>query len=145
MSLQGVYDGENIFAKIVRGDMPAIRICEDAATLAFVDVFPQSPGHALVIHKTSRARNLLDVDLDDLAAVMATTRRVVRAVVPALRPDGVVISQFNGSAAGQTVFHLHIHIIPRWEGVPLGRHAGGMADLDDLKDLARRIAAKLEP
>jgi histidine triad (HIT) family protein len=146
MSLEGDYDNDNIFARILRGEIPAARIVEDADTLAFMDAFPQSRGHALVIHKRSRARNLLEADLTDLAAIMATVQRVARAARSALNPDGVVITQFNGSAAGQTVFHLHVHIIPRWEGVPMGRHGGGgMADPADLRALAGEIAARLEP
>jgi len=146
MSLDGAYEGDNIFARIVRGEIPAARICEDDNTLAFMDAFPQSRGHALVVHKTSRARNLLDVEQDALADVMNTTQRVVRAVRLALKPDGIVVSQFNGSAAGQTVVHLHVHIIPRWRDVPLGRHASGaMADVTELATLARQIADRLEP
>jgi histidine triad (HIT) family protein len=145
MSLAGVYDNDNIFARILRGEIPAARICEDADTLALMDAFPQSRGHALVIHKRSQARNLLEVERADLDAIMATVQRVARAVRFALNPDGVLITQLNGSAAGQTVFHLHVHIIPRWEGVPMGRHGGsGMADPADLRDLAGEIAARLE-
>jgi len=144
MSLDGVYEGDNIFAKIVRGEIPAARICEDENTLAFMDAFPQSRGHALVVHKASRARNLLDVEQGALAEIMNTTQRVARAVRLALQPDGIMIAQFNGAASGQTVFHLHVHIIPRWADIPLGRHAGGaMADLNDLNALAREIAQRL--
>jgi histidine triad (HIT) family protein len=146
MSLDGVYEDDNIFAKIVRGEIPAARICEDDTTLAFMDAFPQARGHCLVIHKVSRARNLLEVERDVLAQVMVTTQRVARAVRSALQPDGIMISQFNGSVAGQTVYHLHMHIIPRWRDVPLGRHAGGgMADMAELRQLAGQIAARLEP
>jgi histidine triad (HIT) family protein len=145
MSLDGHYDGDNIFAKIVRGEIPAARICEDQTTLAFMDAFPQSRGHALVVHKTSRARNFLDVDQKDLAAIMNTAQRVARAARAALQPEGIMIAQFNGAAAGQTVFHLHVHIIPRWQGVPMGRHAdGAMADVGELSTLARQIADRLE-
>src|ERR1700689_5315288 len=111
MSLDGAYEDDNIFAKIVRGQIPAARICEDQATLAFMDAFPQSRGHSLVVHKASRARNLLDVERDALAAIMVATQRIARAVRLALKPDGIMVSQFNGSAAGQTVFHLHVHVI----------------------------------
>jgi histidine triad (HIT) family protein len=146
MSLDGAYEGDNIFARIVRGEIPAARICEDETTLAFMDAFPQSRGHCLIIHKASRARNLLDAERYALAEIMVTTQRVARAVRSALQPDGIMISQFNGSVAGQTVFHLHVHIIPRWRDVPLGRHAGGgMADMGELGALARQIAQRLEP
>jgi histidine triad (HIT) family protein len=144
MSLDGAYDPGNVFARILRGEIPAARICEDARTLAFMDAFPQAEGHALVIHKTSRARNLFDVEPEALAAVMATVQRVARAVRLALSPDGVMISQFNGAAAGQTVFHLHVHIIPRWTDAPLGRHGGGGAKFEVLQSLAARIAGRLE-
>jgi histidine triad (HIT) family protein len=144
MSLEGAYDADNIFAKIVRGEMPAARVFEDDDTLAFMDVFPQARGHALVIHKHAQARNLLDIAPAPLQALILTVQRVTRAVLAALQPDGIMVSQFNGAAAGQTVFHLHVHIIPRWDGVALGRHAGAsMADPADLSDLARRIADRI--
>jgi histidine triad (HIT) family protein len=143
MSLDGVYDPDNIFARIVRGEIPAARIFEDADTLALMDAFPQSRGHALVIHKASRSRNLLDVETPALNAVMATVQKVARAVRAALNPDGILISQFNGASAGQTIYHLHVHIIPRWDGVILGRHGGAMADPADLATLARLIGSQL--
>ena len=144
MSLDGAYDDQNIFARIVRGEAPAVRIYEDHAVLAFMDVFPQSRGHCLVVSKTSKARNLLDVEPEMLRALMTDVQRVARAVVAALNPDGVVITQFNGSAAGQTVFHLHVHIIPRWSGESLKGHSHGqMADPTELKALANQIAAKI--
>ena len=144
MSLDGAYDDGNIFAKILREEIPSARIVEDAETLALMDAFPQSRGHCLVISKTSRARNLLDIEPEALNAVMATVQRVARGVKAALKPDGILISQFNGSAAGQTIFHLHVHILPRWAGVELGRHGqGGMADAAELKALAAAIAAQI--
>jgi histidine triad (HIT) family protein len=144
MSLSGAYDQENVFARIVRGEIPKALITEDEDTMAFMDAFPQSRGHCLVIHKSSRARNLLEAEPAVLEALIRSVRRVARAVEAALHPDGIVVTQFNGSAAGQTVFHLHFHIIPRWEGVPLGRHASGAADPAQLQDLAQRVAEKLE-
>lgn len=144
MSLDGVYQDDNIFAKIVRGDAPAVKIYEDHDVLGFMDVFPQSRGHCLVVSKTSRARNLLEVEPEVLTRLMLDVQRVARAVVAGLNPDGVVITQFNGSAAGQTVFHLHVHIIPRWADQPLKGHGHGqMADMAELRALADRIAAKL--
>jgi histidine triad (HIT) family protein len=144
MSLDGAYDEGNIFAKILRGEMPAARVFEDDHVLAFMDVFPQSKGHTLVIPKRSVARNLLDEEPEVLSTLILGVQRVTRAVRAALNPDGIVVTQFNGSTAGQTIFHLHFHIIPRWEGVPLGRHAGGgMADMEELKVLAHQIAAKI--
>ena len=144
MSLDGAYDEGNIFAKILRGETPAARVFEDEHVLAFMDVFPQSRGHTLVIPKRSTARNLLDEEPQVLSNLILGVQRVTRAVRAALNPDGIVVTQFNGTTAGQTIFHLHFHIIPRWEGVPLGRHgSGGMADMDELKALAHQIAAKI--
>lgn len=144
MSLTGSYDDANIFAKIVRGEIPSVKIFEDDAVLAFMDAFPQSKGHCLVISKTSKARNLLEVEPEVLARVMAAVQRLTRAVVKALKPDGVVVTQFNGAPAGQTIFHLHVHVIPRWEGQAMGRHGGGMADPAELQTLAKQIAAALD-
>ena len=144
MSLDGTYDSDNIFAKILRGEMPAARVFEDDHVLAFMDVFPQSRGHTLVIPKYSTARNFLDEEPQVLGPLFLGVQRVARAVRAALNPDGLMIAQFNGAASGQTVFHLHVHIIPRWEGVAMGRHAGGaMADPAELKTLAEQIAAKI--
>jgi histidine triad (HIT) family protein len=143
MSLDGAYDADNIFAKIARGEIPAARIFEDDEVLAFMDAFPQSRGHCLVISKTSRARNLLDAEAATLDRLIGAVQTVARAARAALNPDGIVITQFNGAPAGQTIFHLHFHIIPRWEGQPMGRHGGGMADPAELKALAAQIAEKL--
>lgn len=145
MSLIGAYDPSNIFAKIVAGDIPSVKVWEDDAVLAFMDVFPQSEGHVLVISKTSQARNLLEVEPEVLATLALATQRTARAVVRALSPEGFSIMQFNGEAGGQTVFHLHFHIIPRWADRPMKGHGGGqMADVEVLKGLAARIAAELD-
>ena len=144
MSLDGTYDDGNIFAKILRGEMPAARVFEDEHVYAFMDVFPQAKGHTLVIPKHSTARNLLEEEPERLATLIQGVQRVTKAVRAALKPDGIVVTQFNGAPAGQTIYHLHFHIIPRWEGVPLGRHAGGgMADMDELKALAAQISAQI--
>ncbi|HEY3815398.1 MAG TPA: HIT family protein [Caulobacteraceae bacterium] len=144
MSLDGAYDPDNIFAKIIRGEIPCAKIYEDADVLAFMDVFPQSRGHALVISKTARARNLLDAEAATLGALIAATQAVARGVRKALNPDGIVVTQFNGAAAGQTIFHLHFHIIPRYEGEPLRPHgSGGMADMGELQQMAKAITAAL--
>lgn len=144
MSLDGAYDEANIFGKIIRGEMPAMKVYEDDAVLAFMDVFPQAKGHTLVISRTSKARNLLDAEPETLNALIQATQKVTRAVRAALNPDGILVTQFNGAPAGQTIFHLHFHIIPRWEGVAVGRHASGsMADMAELKALAGQIAAQL--
>ena len=145
MSLAAPYDPENVFAKILRGEIPSVRVWEDAHVLAFMDVFPQSEGHVLVISKTSTARTLLEIDADALARLTAAVQRTSRAVERALAPDGFQIMQFNGTAGGQTVFHLHFHIIPRWSDRPVKAHGqGGMADAAVLRGLADRIAAELD-
>src|SRR5271154_1915647 len=144
MSLDGVYDETNIFAKILRGEAPSTRVYEDDHVLAFMDVFPQSRGHTLVISKETTARNLLEVEPAPLNHLIAGVQRITRAVRAALNPDGVMVAQFNGTASGQTVFHLHFHIIPRWAGAPLRPHGeGGMADPAELAALARQITAKI--
>ena len=144
MSLQGDYDPDNIFAKILRGEVPSARAFEDDHVLAFMDVFPQSRGHTLVIAKHSQARNLLDVEPEPLGHVILGVQRVTRAVNAALKPDGIVVTQFNGAPAGQTIFHLHFHIIPRWNGVALRPHGqGGMADAAELQALARAIGDQI--
>ena len=144
MSLTGTYDAGNIFAKIIRGEMPAAKVFEDDHTLAFMDVFPQAKGHTLVIPKQSDACNILDVDPQVLGRLILTVQRVTRAVERAFQPDGIMVSQFNGATAGQTVYHLHFHIIPRWDGVALGRHGTGMADPAELAALAHAIASNLD-
>ena len=111
------YDDSNVFAKILRGELPAHKVYEDEQTLAFMDIMPRGKGHTLVIPKTP-ARNILDATPEQLAACMATVQRIARAVMKAFDAPGVTIQQFNESAGGQVVFHLHFHVLPRWEGVP---------------------------
>jgi histidine triad (HIT) family protein len=143
MSLQGTYDRDNIFAKILRGEAPCAKVFEDEIALAFMDVFPQSPGHTLVVPKTA-ARNFLDFPPDAVGPYLTRVQAVARAVERALEPDGLAIMQFNGAPSGQTVFHLHFHIVPRWEGRALGRHgATPMADKAELAKTAAKIAAAL--
>ena len=144
MSLDGTYDHDNIFAKILRGEIPSARVFEDEHVYAFMDAFPQARGHTLVIPKHSTARNLMEEEPEKLSNLILGVQRVARAVRAALAPEGVMVMQLNGQPAGQTVFHLHFHIIPRSAGDgPLGRHAGGaMADMEELKALAAQIAAK---
>ena len=144
MSLDGTYDDGNIFAKILRGEIPSAKVYEDAEVMALMDAFPQAKGHVLVISKTSKARNILDAEPKTLGRLIGAVQKVSRAVRAALNPDGIVVTQFNGAPAGQTIVHLHFHIIPRWEGVPVGRHGGGMADAEELKALADQIAARIE-
>lgn len=144
MTLHAPYDPDNIFAKILRGDMPCVKVYEDEVALAFMDVFPQAEGHTLVIPKGVEARNLLEMPQDKLGAYMERVQTIAKAVEAGLKPDGIVITQFNGAPAGQTVFHLHFHVIPRFEGQSLKGHAsGGMADPDTLEDVAKKIRAQL--
>lgn len=144
MTLHDTYDPNNIFAKILRGEMPSMKVYEDDIALAFMDVFPQSEGHTLVIPKRVEARNFLDMPSDYLGSYMQRVQKVTRAVEAGLKPDGLLVTQFNGTPAGQTVFHLHFHIIPRWEGKPLGRHGGGgMASTEELEPIAEKIRAAL--
>ncbi len=137
------YDPENIFAKILRGKMPAHKVYEDDEVFSFMDIFPQARGHTLVIPKTE-AENFFDISTDWAAKLIGKTQVVAKAVRAALEPDGILIAQFNGAAAGQTVFHIHYHIIPRWEGAGLPGHGHTVrADDEELAALAAEIKAKL--
>ena len=136
------YDNDNIFAKILRGDMPAVSVYEDDTTLAFMDVMPQAPGHTLVIPKAA-AENLYDLPEAAGAAVLRTVQKLAPAVRDAMGADGIMINQFNGPAAGQTVFHFHMHIVPRYDGVPLRRHTGDMENMELLEEQAAKIRAAL--
>lgn len=136
------YDTNNIFAKILRGEIPACRVYEDDRTLAFMDVMPQAQGHTLVISK-SPARNLFDISPDELSALIRATQHVAKGVQKAFSPDGVRIAQFNEPAAGQTVFHIHFHIIPCYDGVPMRAHGREMADREMLEQHAAKIRAAL--
>lgn len=144
MTLHAPYDPDNIFARILKGQIPSVKVWEDDDVLAFMDVFPQSEGHVLVISKQSTARNLLEIEPEALARVVAATQRTARAVEKALKPEGFQILQFNGEAGGQTVFHLHFHIVPRWADRAMKGHGHApMADTEALRALADRIAAEL--
>lgn len=143
MSLYGEYDSNNIFAMILRGEAACYKIYEDDDVLAFLDLFPQSRGHVLVIPKGAQARNILEIDPVALGKVMAAVQKLARIVVDELQPDGVQIMQFNGAAGGQTVYHLHMHIIPRWENEGLGVHARGKADPADLEALQARLIERI--
>ncbi len=136
------YDSTNIFAKILRGELPCHKVYEDDLALVMMDIFPQSRGHTLVIPKAA-SRNLLDADPAALSALMPLVQRVAKAVHTATNADGIRLAQFNEAPAGQTVFHLHFHIIPAYEGVALGTHGGGKADDAELAALAKEIAAQL--
>jgi histidine triad (HIT) family protein len=136
------YDANNIFAKILRGEIPSHKLYEDEETYAFMDVMPQGKGHCLAITKAP-FRNILDVDQAGLSAVIATTQKLARAAKAAFDAGGVTVIQFNEPAAGQTVFHLHFHVIPRFDGVALRPHTGQMEDQDVLAANAEKIRQAL--
>ena len=142
MLLRVAYDPDNIFAKILRGEIPSVRVHEDEKTLAFMDVMPQSDGHTLVLPK-SPAENLFDLDPGMAAAVMRSGQKVARAVKEAFDADGITLMQFNGPVAGQTVFHFHLHVLPRYADQALRSHGRKMADTAVLEEHARRIRAAL--
>ena len=145
MSLHGTYDPQNVFAKILRGEIPSVPVWEDDEVYVLMDAFPQSEGHTLVISKTSQARNILEIEPQALSRLTAAVQRTARAIEKALSPDGLIVTQFNGSPAGQTVFHLHFHIIPRWQDKAMAGHGqSGMADPETLKAMAERIRAALD-
>ena len=135
------YDEQNVFAKILRGELPCHKVYEDEATLAFMDIMPRGEGHTLVIPKAP-ARNILDADPDALAAVIKAAQKVARAVKTAFAADGVTVQQFNEAAGGQVVFHLHVHVIPRFEGVAM-KPPGTMGDPQTLARNAEKVRAAL--
>jgi histidine triad (HIT) family protein len=136
------YDTTNVFAKILRGELPAEKLFEDADTLAIMDIMPRCPGHSLVIPKTP-ARNVFDASPAQLAACIATVQRLARATVRAFDAHGATIQQFNESAGGQVVFHLHYHVLPRHTGVALRPHSATMENRDVLRANADKIRAAL--
>ena len=136
-----VYDDTNVFARILRGEMPCHRVYEDEATLAFMDVMPRADGHTLVIPKAP-ARTLLDLNPNLFGPLMGTVQRVSHAAMIALGAEGLTLQQFNESAGGQVVFHLHFHILPRWKDVPLRPHTGVVAAPEDLAATGALIAAR---
>ena len=136
------YDRNNIFAKILRGEIPACKVYEDERVLAFMDAMPQSDGHTLVIPKVD-ATTVFEIAPDALGNVMATVQLIAKAALAAFHADGITIMQFNGAAAGQTVPHLHFHVIPRYEGKPMRSHAREMADLQVLSAQAEQLKQQL--
>lgn len=136
------YDDQNIFAKILRGEIPSHQVYTDADTVAFMDVMPQGPGHLLVLPRTA-SRNLLDAGPDTVGPLMRTVQRMARAAKRAFEADGVTIMQFNEPASGQTVFHLHFHVIPRFEGQPLKAHSGQMEKPEVLAAHAEKVRQAL--
>lgn len=136
------YDQGNIFAKILRGEIPAVKVFEDDKTLAFMDVMPEAEGHVLVIPKEG-AENILDLSPAGMATMMAATQKVAKAIDKALSPDGILLKQYNRAAAGQSVFHVHFHIVPRWEGVPMAPHGKVMVEAARLEPIAAKIRSAL--
>ena len=137
------YDPDNIFTKIMRGEMPCHEVFQDDETFAFMDIMPRGEGHTLVIPKRG-FRNLLDADLEGLAAVTRTVARVAQAQTEAFGADGITVQQFNEPAGGQVVFHYHVHVIPRFEGVKLRPHTGEMANDDLLAGHAEKLRKALQ-
>jgi histidine triad (HIT) family protein len=136
------YDDSNIFAKILRGEIPCVKVYEDDKTLAFMDVMPESDGHVLVVPKEP-AENILDLSIAGMAAMMTAVQKVAKAVDKALKPDGILLKQYNRAAAGQSVFHVHFHIVPRREGVPLAPHGKVMVQATVLEPIAAKIRSAL--
>ncbi|MEO0976684.1 MAG: HIT family protein [Pseudomonadota bacterium] len=136
------YDDQNVFAKILRGELPSHTVFEDEKTLVIMDIMPRGDGHILVVPKAP-SRNILDIEPEDLNAVMATVQKMARTVIKAFGADGTTIQQFSEPAGGQVVFHTHVHVIPRFEGVSLRPHTGEMADNDVLAANAEKIRAVL--
>jgi histidine triad (HIT) family protein len=132
------YDRNNIFAKILRGEIPCFKVYEDEQVLAFMDVMPQSDGHALVIPKYD-AENIHQLPVDKLQALIVVTQRLASAAQQAFNADGITVMQFNGEAAGQTVFHIHFHVIPRYHNVQMALHARGFADKAVLEKHAEQL------
>ena len=136
------YDPSNVFAKILRGELPAAKVFEDEHTLAFMDIMPRAPGHTLVIPKEP-ARTLLDLSPEGLTRLVLSVQRVARGVKAGMEADGLTIQQFNESAGGQVVFHIHFHVIPRWDGMAMRPHTSEMAPKDEIAANAERIRAAL--
>lgn len=134
------YDDNNVFAKILRGELPCEKVYEDEHVLAFMDIMPRADGHVLVIPK-AKARNILDIAPEDLKNLVVGAQKVAKAVKTGMNADGLTVQQFSESAGGQIVFHIHVHILPRWEGVALRPHTGAMAPAEDLKKYAAQIRA----
>ncbi|MBK9079427.1 MAG: HIT family protein [Hyphomicrobium sp.] len=136
------YDSSNIFAKILRGEIPCHKVYEDSDAICFMDVMPQGPGHALIVPKAP-SRNMLDADPAVLAKLLPLIQKITKASKAAFGADGITVMQFNEPAGGQTVFHLHYHVIPRFDGVPLKSHSGKMEDPAILAANAEKLRAAL--
>ena len=140
--MKPTYDPNNIFARILRGEAPCVKVYEDGVSLAFMDVMPRAEGHTLVIPKVA-ARNLFDIAPDDLALFMPSVQKVTHAVMAGMKAEGISLMQFNEEPGGQQVFHLHFHVLPRWSGVPLRPPGGPFQNAEALRPHAERIIAAL--
>lgn len=136
------YDNNNIFAKLLRGEIPSVRVYEDDDVVAFMDVMPQGTGHTLIIPRNA-SRNLLDAEPETLQKLILAVQKIAQAVKKAFDADGITVLQFNEPAGGQTVYHLHFHVIPRFDGIDLKPHSGGMADPKELESAAEKIRQAL--
>ena len=141
--MPGGYDSNNVFARILRGELPAYKVYEDHKAIAFLDIMPRAPGHTLVVPKNP-ARNILDIDPDDLAHVVKVAQKVAKAAVTVFGADGITIQQFNENAGGQVVFHLHMHIVPRKNGVPMKPPATVQERPEILAEQAKQLSAALQ-
>jgi len=142
MSLYGAYDTDNVFARILRGELPCHKVYEDDQVLAFLDAFPQAPGHTLIIPRQGHARNLLELDEAIIPPLFRCAKHLMSVIVAELNPVGVQLLQFNGGDGGQSVFHVHVHLIPRWAGQPLGLHGQVAGDLKELAAIAERLRTR---
>jgi histidine triad (HIT) family protein len=136
------YDPDNIFAKIIRGDLPSCKVYEDDETFSFMDLFPQAKGHTLIVPKVAGI-DIFSTPEENVMAAIRTTKKIAAAVDKVFQPDGMMIGQLNRAAAGQSVFHLHFHVLPRWEGVELKLHNTEQADVAELSEMAAKIAAEI--
>ncbi|MBV4396763.1 MULTISPECIES: HIT family protein [Pseudomonadota] len=137
-----VYDTNNIFAKILRGEAPSFKVYEDDKTYVMMDIMPQTVGHTLVLTKEPAA-NLFDLSYEAAQACVSTAKKIAPAIMKATNADGIVLSQFNGAAAGQTVDHVHFHLVPRYEGQNIHAHAHVKGDMEEIKALAEKIVAAI--
>ncbi|MET3560256.1 histidine triad (HIT) family protein [Bartonella japonica] len=140
--MKQTYDNNNIFAKLIRNEIPSVRVYEDDDVIAFMDIMPQAPGHTLVIPRKG-SRNLLDADIEILFPVIKAVQKIANAVKKAFQADGITIMQFNEAASQQTVYHLHFHVIPRMEGIELSPHNGVITPTEILEENAKKIRAAL--
>lgn len=137
------YDSQNIFAKILRAEAPSFKIYEDEKTYAMMDIMPQTRGHLLILTK-EEAETLLDLSVEGAQACVATAKKIAPALLEVTKADGFILSQFNNEIAGQTVYHVHFHLVPRYIGEKVEHHGRVKGDMDEIAELARKIAAAIK-